>query len=74
MSVLWEYMEQVGADPREVQDVDARWYANVISSCEFFGDRISRCYTVAGYIPYKLIARNPYSEAVETYTREYSFA
>lgn len=58
---------------REVQDVDARWYANVISSCEFFGDRISRCYTVAGYIPHKFVARNPYSEAVETSTREYSF-
>lgn len=59
---------------REVQEVDARWYANVISSCEFFGDRISRCYTVAGYIPYKLVARNPYSEAVETHTREYTFS
>lgn len=36
-------------------------YAYVVSSVGFFGDRISKAYTYAGYIATEFTAKNPYS-------------
>lgn len=57
----------------DAQEVDARHYLNICSSCLFFRDRIARCYTAAGYLPVRFTASNPYSSENETTVRRYQF-
>lgn len=57
----------------ESQEVDALHYLNVLTGCIFFKDRIYRCYTAAGYLPYRLTASNPYSSEKEVTVRQYQF-
>lgn len=56
---------------KKTENVTAEFYANVISGCSFFNDRVSKAYTMAGYIAVRFSAKNPYAN--ETVIREYTF-
>ena len=56
---------------KETAIVSTMYYANVISGCGFFKDRITKAYTYAWYIPVRLFARNPYSKDDHVIIREY---
>lgn len=57
---------------KETKTVTAEYYANIISGCGFFRDRITKAYTQAGYIAVRFFARNPWDTSV-TVSRDYKF-
>ena len=57
---------------KRTEIVSAEYYGNIISGCGFFKDRVSKAYTMPGYIMTHLFARNPYDTKI-TVTRDYTF-
>lgn len=43
----------------ELENIDARNYACYMSSIGFFGDRVYKSYTYCGYIPTRIVCKNP---------------
>lgn len=56
---------------KETKTVAAEYYGNVVSGCSFFDYRVSKAYTMAGYIAVRFSAKNPYAD--ETFIHEFTF-
>ena len=69
ITITEEVFEKLGrknfprkATSTEVKETTARQYLCYLTSIGFFGDRVEKSYTVAGYIPTKLSCTSPNKE------------
>lgn len=55
---------------KNVTTVTAEYYANIVSGCAYFADRVTKSYTYAGYIATRFRAVNPFEKS-HVIIREY---
>lgn len=57
---------------KTTKTVFAEYYANIICGCDFFNSRITKSYTMAGYIAVRFFSRNPWNKSL-TISRDFTF-